>query len=379
MKMRPIAPVAVLLGVLGWGCSSGGSAGDGGAAPVPDGAAADAGEPLPEPNLAGPYPYPLLSDYRFFAGALKDHVPGKRIHPYEMISPLWSDAAAKKRFIVLPEGAKIAYSDTEDWKFPVGTIIIKTFHFPGDFRQPEGNTRIIETRLLIHETAGWKGYVYLWNSEQTEAKLHIPGRTVMVSFTDEAGQPVSREYIVPDENKCKNCHAVNKLLTTLGPKTSQLNRQNRINGKDVNQIDWLAAQGAFDKAPSAPDARPTFLEPYGTGDLNLRARHYLDVNCAHCHQAGGGGGASALILKAQETNPAKYGVCKKPIAAGRGSGGLLHDIVPGYPEKSILLFRMKSLESDIKMPELPNLVVNEKGVKLISDWIAAMEPKGCPE
>ena len=42
------------------------------------------------------------------------------------------------------------------------------------------------------------------------------------------------------------------------------------------------------------------------------------------------------------------------------------------PEESILVQRMASTDPDVKMPELPSLEVDQEGVKLISDWIAAM-------
>jgi hypothetical protein len=46
--------------------------------------------------------------------------------------------------------------------------------------------------------------------------------------------------------------------------------------------------------------------------------------------------------------------------------------VPGDPENSIILYRMNSLDPEIKMPELPNRVIDAQGVQLIHDWIAAM-------
>lgn len=66
---------------------------------------------------------------------------------------------------------------------------------------------------------------------------------------------------------------------------------------------------------------------------------------------------------------------KMPIAAGRGSGGRLYDIVPGKPEGSVLVFRMESTEPGIMMPELPRRMVDVEGVKLIKEWIDTMKRK----
>ena len=35
-----------------------------------------------------------------------------------------------------------------------------------------------------------------------------------------------------------------------------------------------------------------------------------------------------------------YGICKSPVASGRGTGNRLYDIVPGDPDASILEFRV---------------------------------------
>ena len=45
-----------------------------------------------------------------------------------------------------------------------------------------------------------------------------------------------------------------------------------------------------------------------------------------------------------------------------------------------MVFRMNSLDPEIKMPELPNRVIDARGVQLIRDWIAAMpSTPGCSQ
>jgi len=72
-------------------------------------------------------------------------------------------------------------------------------------------------------------------------------------------------------------------------------------------------------------------------------------------------------------------VCKVPAAAGPGTGGHPHDIVPGDPDTSIVIFRMNSLDPEIKMPELPNRVIDARGVELIREWISALPMTPCGE
>jgi hypothetical protein len=106
-----------------------------------------------------------------------------------------------------------------------------------------------------------------------------------------------------------------------------------------------------------------------TGDLNARARAYLDVNCGHCHSRQGPANTSGLFLDIQEKNSSHLGVNKTPVAAGRGAGDLKFDIVPGQPQNSILIYRMKTNDPAIAMPEIGREQVHKEGVALIEEWI----------
>jgi uncharacterized repeat protein (TIGR03806 family) len=322
---------------------------------------------------AGAWPLPTLGEYDFFQGELAEQRPKDGVVPYTVAAPLWSDQAGKGRFIVLPEGGKIGFSEAGDWAFPDGTILVKTFYFDHDRRDPEAGARILETRLLVHEAGAWKGYTYVWNDEETEATLLKTGKRVMVDFIDLDGAAKSEEYIVPNLDQCSSCHERDDAERSLGLITPQMNMLVERDGEMVPQIAWLAGQGLFDVTPPDAGALLAFADPLGTeGTLDWRARSYLHGNCAHCHQEGGGAGKSGLVFLATETDPAKIGICKVPAAAGPGAGGHAHDIVPGDPDRSIVIFRMNSLDPEIKMPELPNRVIDAQGLQLIRDWIAAM-------
>lgn len=327
--------------------------------------------------LDGELPHPRLSDYDFFVGPMVDQAPKSGVVPYEVASPLWADQAGKGRFIVLPEGGKISLAtDDGDWGFPDGTILIKTFFFDHDRRDPSAGAKVLETRLLVREDGTWRPFVYRWNEEQTEATLLKTGERVQVEFIDVDGATKTEEYIVPNLDQCASCHERDDEHEMLGLVTPQMNRTVEREGGPVNQIEWMAALGMFAAAP--PADLPAFVDPMGeAGTLDERARAYLHGNCAHCHRPGGGASKSGLVYLASETEPGKYGVCKVPAAAGPGTGGHPHDIVPGDPDGSIMLFRMNSLDPEIKMPELPNRVIDKAGVELIRQWIAAMPKVPC--
>ncbi len=329
----------------------------------------------------GEIPYAKLSDYGFFQGNGASQQPTAGVVPFEVNAPLFSDFAAKHRFIVLPPGGKIAYSDTEKWVFPKGTIIVKTFAFQHDLRNPSLGERIIETRLLVNRDAGWTPYVYLWNDAQTqtEATLFAVGARVDVSWVDESGAPQSNEYRVPNTNQCLDCHGIVGQTNIIGLRTRQQNRLHDYGSGPENQIDHMVALAMFDGAVPPAAQRQTLPDPYdaGSGTLETRARAWLEANCSHCHRPGGGAGSTNLYLFSDVTNPIDYGVCRVPNAAGEGSGGRSFDIVPGMPDASVMTFRIASVVPGIKMPEEPILLVDQKGVDLITQWIAAMPVQTC--
>ncbi len=117
-----------------------------------------------------------------------------------------------------------------------------------------------------------------------------------------------------------------------------------------------------------------YLANYEKDDepLDRRARAWLEGNCAHCHRPGGPGKTSGLHLDADVSDPLHLGIGKAPVAAGKGSGGLRFDIVPGKPEESILFYRILSNDPGVMMPELGRTTVHKEGVDLIEQWIKGL-------
>lgn len=328
--------------------------------------------------VQGALPLAKLSDYDFFQQPMRELKPKDGVVPYTVAAPLWSDAAGKGRFIVLPEGGKIGFAEGEGYTFPEGTIIIKTFFFDHDRRDPSAGARVIETRLLIREGGLWKPTTYLWDEAEQEATLTKVGKRVDVEFIDGDGAAKTEEYIVPNLDQCASCHERDDKDEVLGIITQQLNMDIEVDGQTVNQLTWLESQGMFEAPLPDMSSLPRFSPPFGDESLEGRARAYLHANCSHCHRLGGGAGKSGLVFLAWEQDMAKLGVCKVPAAAGPGTGGHGYDIVPGKPDESIVIFRMNSLDPEIKMPELPNRVIDARGVELIRSWIGSMPPvEGC--
>ena len=299
----------------------------------------------------------LLSDYRFFKDAA-GWQPNERVVRYRLNMPLFSDYAEKYRFIYVPEGRQAKAGGDGLLDFPVGSALIKSFGYEID-----GEPRLLETRVLLHRADGWLALPYVWNEAQTEAVLKVAGARIPVSFADPSGRKRSTSYAVPNKNQCKECHALSGAVTPIGPKARNLTRD--------GQLAAFARLGVIDREPVVDYRVPLWGET--SAPLNDRARGYLDVNCAHCHNIDGSASNSGLFLAYEENLSVRIGINKRPVAAGRGSGTHDFDIAPGDPDGSILIYRMNSLEPGISMPEVGRSLVHDEGVELLRQWIADMD------
>ena len=300
--------------------------------------------------------------------------PADGVLPYDVISVLYADEAEKLRFMSIPSGTTVRYDALDLWDYPDGTVFVKTFFFYLDASDPALGRRLLETRIIRRDHGEWTGRTYLWNDAQTEARRHKVGKTLQVSWTDGTGTERMQAYRVPNDNECKTCHAKSHRFEPLGPRTRQLNRPYEYAAGAENQIEHLTRLGWLTGDASSATERFTLSNPYGSDQLEQRARAYLDANCSHCHRPGGEAGSTALDLRAEIEDAFSLGTCRTPVAAGPGSGQRRYDIVPGNPDASIMVFRMESIDPELKMPELPTLTSDAAGTALVREWIAAMPP-----
>ncbi|MEM9072563.1 MAG: SO2930 family diheme c-type cytochrome [Myxococcota bacterium] len=312
-----------------------------------------------------------------------------RVVPYDLNTALFSDFSLKARAIYLPEGEAMDYDAEVPFSFPVGSVIVKTFYFPADFREPDRNLELIETRVLRRTSAGWEAWPYIWNEEQSDATLRVGGDTREISFLDEAGEMQTSSYLVPQRNQCTSCHQRNvgeggeAVLTPIGPAARHLNRDFAYLDGSENQLMRFASLGMLNGMPALGDvpaayAEATSVDDIPAADLDRAARDYLDINCAHCHDPlGTQGVTSQLFLNHDNDDAFRLGVCKRPGSAGEGNGGLTYDIVPGDPDDSILVFRVETTEIGAIMPLLGRSLQDTYGAALLRRWVAAMEPLDC--
>ncbi len=249
-------------------------------------------------------PFEKLSQYGLFSGdgAAQQAAPG--VIPYDLNSALFSDYTSKYRFIKLPSGTHATYRDQDIFDFPVGTVIAKTFASPRDARDPAQGQRLIETRILKREPDGWVGLPYIWNDAQTDATLEVAGGTADVQWIHADGKNRTNNYIIPNANQCKGCHKQGEALTPIGPKARHLNRDFAYSSGTENQLAYWSKHGALAGARVPADApKLPVWDDAAAGSLEARARAWLEINCAHCHNPEGPARNSGLDLTAAQQQP----------------------------------------------------------------------------
>ena len=342
---------------------------------------------------------PKLSDWHVVEARGGKLVLNQGVVPYDLNTPLFTDYAHKLRTVWMPKGTAAKYDATDTFDFPVGTVISKTFYYPktadgkaGDVARSydsshdfagEGldlsKVHLVETRILVHRADGWAAIPYVWNDTQTEANLARTGAVLPLTLVADDKSREDFNYVVPDESQCSSCHAqdwVTRKIHPIGPKARHLNRDYHYADGTQNQLEHLTKVGYLTGAPTAAQAprNANWMDEHAA--LDARARAYLDINCGHCHNAKGAANTTGLALDASAPEDRHLGICKPPVAAGRGTGDHLFDIVPGQPDDSIIAYRMASADPGEMMPELGRSTVHREGVALIKAWIAAQQG-GC--
>jgi cytochrome c553 len=348
--------------------------------------------------------------YNFFDASIADSIPklisgtglyadmhtkqlGANVTPFEVNAPLWTDGAVKSRFIAVPPGAQIIYDDTADtYTYPDRAMIIKNFAvdtIPGD-----ANSRIlVETRFSgyrkIASKDHWYLWAYRWRLDQTDADLVTDtGANALVRVYDKGvGQPPRlKKWRYPDKVQCAACHRVQGTggRVALAFFTAQLNR---TLSTGQNQLQHFFDLGILAMPTGVPV--PDFSKSPRwarwddtTASLEVRSRSYIAGNCSGCHgNRGINTGATAPVTINYDFNDMKPHmdlVAKKLMGTFPvDSAGL---IVPGHPERSVLLFRQKSRNTKdqdftadrFAMPPLGSFEPDTNAIKVITAWIASM-------
>ena len=343
---------------------------------------------------AAAFPKRLSDTGLFTSVALNKPAPG--VLPYELNVPFWSDFAVKDRYVALPRGASVTFESEGQWKFPVGTVFVKTFWMHRD-RAAWRDLYRVETRLLVHAPDRWQGYTYAYADGEDEAYLVADaGARRKLAIKAEDGDDEEQAYHLPSRADCRACHT-KEAGFVLGLNARQMHRDLAYRGATEPQFalwdrlgmfterlgveqgtpfpEWgfgnLDRSGAAHPHESAADAAVSNSAPRAPkGELAAQARAWLDVNCAMCHRPQGIGPDRRDLRYQTET--AKTNFVNQPPSEKRRRIKGTALIKPGEPERSELITRMTS-RGERQMPPLGTHLIDPRGTEVVRRWIKEMQ------
>lgn len=325
-------------------------------------------------NADAPVNFSAFNFFKDFPGFAK---PNRGVISFQLVNLMYNDNSRRDEFIYLPEGRVLSFDSSGFLNIPEGGCLINLIYYYKDVRNPGQGKKLLETQILFRKSTGWETLDYIWNDEQTDAALSTAGGSKAVTWTDNNGFENHIQFYIANKDECKHCHWYANKCVPLGLKEGNLNRDaDYSNGKKNQLAAWLET-GILQNIPLENSVKYREWKDT-TLSLDERARIYLDVNCAFCHNPAGPAFMSHLYLGADNLNMAAYGLCKAVTFWGRATCGLKYDIVPGKPAESGLVCRITSNEIGVRMPELGRTTIDTSGVVLISNWISQMKG-GCAE
>lgn len=225
--------------------------------------------------------------------------PYEDLLPFEPEYPLYSNGLDKERLLYLPEGAEIDATEPDGWRFPVGTVLVKTFVYEGS---------PVETRVLFLREQGWDYALYEWDSEGGDAELQ-PGNWPEKPVELGNGELT---HTLPARLDCRTCHETHEEVAGTA-----------VLGLSALQFDEdLLERDVF-------TTNPERIPVGGRTTEESRAFGYFVGNCIACHN-GGDGTNAAFSLYPDE---AIENTVDQPTETESGEG---IRIVPGSPEQSVL-------------------------------------------
>ena len=267
---------------------------------------------------------------------------------YEPGYPLWSDGGQKFRSLVLPNDSRIDASDPQNYVFPVGTLIFKTFAFATP-ASPDLSVPV-ETRLLRLTSDGWELAAYAWNDSATDADLLDLKRSQTRDVLSEDGALV--QHAIPSRLECRQCHE-SSTSEVLGLNELQLAKSGSLN--DVAE-----------RLSPVPSTAPLNLPAHGP--MTTAVLGYFVGNCVHCHN-GTNGAASSFDLR---PDVALDNIIDQPTASSATADGIR--VAPGKPDESILFLGIQGgMELEVKdMPPVGVALRDQSAVELLRGWITTL-------
>jgi len=281
--------------------------------------------------------------------------------PFSPQYPLWSDGAAKRRWIWLPPGTSIDASQPDAWDFPRGTRLWKEF----------AHGRALETRFIERASDGsWRFGSYVWNAAGTDAVL-APASGIRELPAPEAP---GAHYTIPSVDDCRACHD-GAPVPVLGFSALQLSpdrdplapHADAARGVDLRV---LAARGLLNNLAPELLANPPRIPAANAAER--AALGYLHGNCGNCHNDDGPLAVLDLTLAQRVARPSPVlssivGVQSQFVPPGAPRDAVR--LAPGHLASSVIAARMSSRDPLQQMPPLGTAAVDTEALALVARWI----------
>jgi hypothetical protein len=256
-----------------------------------------------------------------------------------------------RRWISLQPGGKIRFNAEGQFEFPKDAIVVQHYSI--------GKTGLpFETHVMWFtgpRTA--RAAAYRWSADGKNATLVEDGEVIPLP-----GDPQRLWFSPGGELSLHLDSVVVGFLLPLNPR--QLNCH--------DQLQQWNARGCFepsltnDKLAAVP--KLAALDDQ-TAPPELRVRSYVDANCAACHRPGG---PSRGNFDARATTPlSEQNLIDGELVAGDIGIPGARVIVPGHPEKSVMLQRLRR-DDFVRMPPVNVNHEPQPVAPLLEAWIRSL-------
>jgi glucose/arabinose dehydrogenase/mono/diheme cytochrome c family protein len=297
-----------------------------------------------------------LADTGFF-NDLDPIGPAAGFHPLYFNSPVWRPGVRSESWIRIPDEGTVSFAEPGPWQFPKNTVILQHYETLSGLNH--------ETHVYTSNGDGsYRAAAYRW---EPHAGPMLVARSGIVPLPVSNGE--NREnplkWLSPGPEK------------SFRPELSVVGFQLPVTTAQLNagsQLERWAAHGWVEP----PDGKSEIadwprLAAIGDNDspLERRVRSYLDANCAGCHRPGG---PSRGLFDARFSTPlAEQNILNGELMAGDLGIEGARVVVPGRPDQSILLERMKRHDA-FRMPPVAVNSVESPAIAAVELWIRSLAP-----
>ena len=185
--------------------------------------------------------------------------------------PLWSDGAAKERFLALPGNAQIEFAEEGPWQFPEGTVLVKTFlaaRKTGDALPRRGGSKPAcspckKANGMATRTPGTR-------SKPRPSWCRRPASIVNTPHRSAAEVGRKQSWHIPSRAECMVCHTEAGGFA-LGVNTLQMNKDHNYGAVTDNQLRTLEHLGIF-RGPKNHDPVAEAARQAGPAGFSLRMK-----------------------------------------------------------------------------------------------------------